>query len=135
MIPGTARTPRSGHSTGRRTTRRGLLPADVGTCGGLIANEYAQVLDENDRVIEGLYATGNITATVMGRNYLGRGREHRLHDGVRLRRRAARRRAASLPASRRKATIAAEMGSFTSSRGRRNPRGFIPDCMSSARRA
>jgi 3-oxosteroid 1-dehydrogenase len=50
-----------------------VLPADVGTCGGVIANEYAQVLDENDRVIEGLYATGNITATVMGRNYLGAG--------------------------------------------------------------
>ena len=50
-----------------------VVPADVGTCGGLIANEYAQVLDENDRVIEGLYATGNITATVMGRNYLGAG--------------------------------------------------------------
>jgi 3-oxosteroid 1-dehydrogenase len=50
-----------------------VVPADVGTCGGLIANEHAQVLDENDRVIEGLYATGNITATVMGRNYLGAG--------------------------------------------------------------
>jgi len=51
----------------------GVVPADVGTCGGLVANEHAQVLDENDRVIEGLYATGNITATVMGRNYLGAG--------------------------------------------------------------
>ena len=50
-----------------------VVPADVGTCGGLVANEYAQVLDEYDRVIEGLYATGNITATVMGRNYLGAG--------------------------------------------------------------
>jgi 3-oxosteroid 1-dehydrogenase len=50
-----------------------VVPADVGTCGGLVANEYAQVLDENERVIEGLYATGNITATVMGRNYLGAG--------------------------------------------------------------
>jgi len=50
-----------------------VVPADVGTCGGLVANEYAQVLGEDDRVIEGLYATGNITATVMGRNYLGAG--------------------------------------------------------------
>jgi 3-oxosteroid 1-dehydrogenase len=50
-----------------------VFPADVGTCGGLVANEHAQVLDENDRVIDGLYATGNITATVMGRNYLGAG--------------------------------------------------------------
>jgi 3-oxosteroid 1-dehydrogenase len=50
-----------------------VFPADVGTCGGLVANEHAQVLDENDQVINGLYATGNITATVMGRNYLGAG--------------------------------------------------------------
>jgi 3-oxosteroid 1-dehydrogenase len=50
-----------------------VFPADVGTCGGLVANEHAQVLDENDQVIDGLYATGNITATVMGRTYLGAG--------------------------------------------------------------
>jgi 3-oxosteroid 1-dehydrogenase len=50
-----------------------VYPADVGTCGGVITNEHAQVLDENDRVIDGLYATGNITATVMGRRYLGAG--------------------------------------------------------------
>jgi 3-oxosteroid 1-dehydrogenase len=50
-----------------------VFPADVGTCGGVITNEHAQVLDEQDRVIDGLYATGNITATVMGRTYLGAG--------------------------------------------------------------
>ncbi|MBV8928218.1 MAG: FAD-binding protein [Mycobacteriaceae bacterium] len=50
-----------------------VYPADVGTCGGVITNEYAQVLDEHDQVIEGLYATGNTTATVMGRTYLGAG--------------------------------------------------------------
>jgi len=50
-----------------------VFPADVGTCGGVITNEYAQVLDEQDQVIDGLYATGNITATVMGRHYLGAG--------------------------------------------------------------
>ncbi len=50
-----------------------VFPADVGTCGGVITNEYAQVLDEHDRVIEGLYATGNTTATVMGRTYPGAG--------------------------------------------------------------
>ena len=50
-----------------------VFPADVGTCGGVVTNEHAQVLDEQDRVIDGLYATGNITATVMGRNYLGAG--------------------------------------------------------------
>ncbi len=30
-----------------------VLPADVGTCGGVITNEHAQVLDEQDRVIDG----------------------------------------------------------------------------------
>jgi 3-oxosteroid 1-dehydrogenase len=50
-----------------------VFPADVGTCGGVVTNEHAQVLDEQDRVIEGLYATGNTTATVMGRTYPGAG--------------------------------------------------------------
>ncbi|MCV7194984.1 FAD-binding protein [Mycobacterium angelicum] len=50
-----------------------VVPADVGTCGGVVTNEYAQVLDNDERAIDGLYATGNITATVMGRNYLGAG--------------------------------------------------------------
>lgn len=50
-----------------------VFPGDVGTCGGLITDEQAQVLDERGRVIDGLYATGNITATVMGRKYLGAG--------------------------------------------------------------
>ncbi|MDT5340137.1 MAG: 3-oxosteroid 1-dehydrogenase [Mycobacterium sp.] len=50
-----------------------IFPGDVGTCGGVITNEFAQVIDDHDRVIDGLYATGNITATVMGRTYLGAG--------------------------------------------------------------
>jgi 3-oxosteroid 1-dehydrogenase len=50
-----------------------VFPADVGTCGGVITNEHAQVINENDEVIDGLYAAGNITATVMGRTYLGAG--------------------------------------------------------------
>ncbi|CDO88716.1 3-ketosteroid-delta-1-dehydrogenase [Mycobacterium triplex] len=50
-----------------------VLPADVGTCGGVITNEHAQVLDQQDQVIDGLYATGNTTATVMGRTYPGAG--------------------------------------------------------------
>ncbi|BBZ44193.1 FAD-binding protein [Mycobacterium parmense] len=50
-----------------------VLPADVGTCGGVVTNEHAQVLDQHDRVIDGLYATGNTTATVMGRTYPGAG--------------------------------------------------------------
>jgi len=50
-----------------------IYPADVGTCGGLVTNEHAQVLDQLDSPIPGLYATGNITATVMGRTYPGAG--------------------------------------------------------------
>jgi 3-oxosteroid 1-dehydrogenase len=50
-----------------------VVPGDVGTCGGLLTNEHAQVLDLHDQPIPGLYATGNTTATVMGRHYLGPG--------------------------------------------------------------
>jgi 3-oxosteroid 1-dehydrogenase len=50
-----------------------IYPADVGTCGGVVTNEHAQVLDEAGTPIAGLYATGNITATVMGRTYPGAG--------------------------------------------------------------
>jgi 3-oxosteroid 1-dehydrogenase len=50
-----------------------VVPGDIGTCGGLVTNEHAQVVGQDDRPIEGLYATGNGTATVMGRHYLGPG--------------------------------------------------------------
>ena len=50
-----------------------VVPGDIGTCGGLVTDEHARVLGEDDQPIEGLYATGNITATVMGRHYLGPG--------------------------------------------------------------
>jgi 3-oxosteroid 1-dehydrogenase len=50
-----------------------VLPGDIGTCGGLVTDEHARVLDAHDEPIEGLYATGNSTATVMGRHYLGPG--------------------------------------------------------------
>ncbi len=50
-----------------------VFPADVGTCGGLVADEYARVLDPSGKPIEGLYAAGNITASVMGPSYPGAG--------------------------------------------------------------
>jgi 3-oxosteroid 1-dehydrogenase len=50
-----------------------VVPGDIGTCGGLVTDEHARVVDQQDRPIAGLYATGNITATVMGRHYLGPG--------------------------------------------------------------
>lgn len=50
-----------------------VVPGDIGTCGGLLTDDHARVLDQDDQPIGGLYATGNITATVMGRHYLGPG--------------------------------------------------------------
>jgi 3-oxosteroid 1-dehydrogenase len=50
-----------------------VVPGDIGTCGGLLTNADAQVVGGDDRPILGLYATGNGTATVMGRHYLGPG--------------------------------------------------------------
>jgi 3-oxosteroid 1-dehydrogenase len=50
-----------------------MLPSDIGTCGGLLTDEHGRVLGADDVPIEGLYATGNSTATVMGRHYLGPG--------------------------------------------------------------
>lgn len=50
-----------------------VFPGDLGTKGGLITDEHARVLRANGSVIEGLYAAGNTTATVMGRSYPGPG--------------------------------------------------------------
>jgi 3-oxosteroid 1-dehydrogenase len=50
-----------------------VFPGDVGTSGGVLADERARVLDNSDRPIAGLYATGNMSATVMGRTYPGAG--------------------------------------------------------------
>lgn len=46
-----------------------IYPGDVGTSGGIVTNEHAQVLKTDGSVIPGLYATGNSTASVMGRCY------------------------------------------------------------------
>lgn len=50
-----------------------VYPGDVGTCGGLVTDEHARVIDRSGGVVEGLYATGNCTASVMGRTYPGAG--------------------------------------------------------------
>ncbi len=50
-----------------------VWPGDLGTKGGLLTNEFAQVLHENGSVIQGLYAAGNNSASVMGRTYPGPG--------------------------------------------------------------
>lgn len=49
-----------------------IYPSDVGTCGGFLTDEFGRVMGQ-DRPVPGLYATGNVTATVMGRHYLGAG--------------------------------------------------------------
>lgn len=50
-----------------------MVPGDVGTAGGIVTDEYARVLRADGSVIPGLYATGNSTASVMGRTYPGAG--------------------------------------------------------------
>ncbi len=50
-----------------------IYPGDLGTKGGLVTNEYAQVLKENGDRISGLYAVGNTAASVMGATYPGPG--------------------------------------------------------------
>lgn len=50
-----------------------IYPGDLGTKGGLLSDEHARVLRKDGSVIEGLYAAGNNTASVMGRTYPGAG--------------------------------------------------------------
>jgi 3-oxosteroid 1-dehydrogenase len=50
-----------------------LYPGDVGTSGGILADENARVLRTDGSVIPGLYVTGNSSAAVMGRCYPGAG--------------------------------------------------------------
>ena len=45
----------------------------MGTKGGLVTNEHAQVLKEDGSVIDGLYAVGNNSSSVMGNSYPGPG--------------------------------------------------------------
>ena len=55
-----------------------LYPGDVGTSGGLLCNEHSQVLSVDGDVMPGLYAAGNVTATVMGRDLSRRWSEYRV---------------------------------------------------------
>jgi 3-oxosteroid 1-dehydrogenase len=50
-----------------------MYPGDVGTAGGVVTDEHARVLRGDGSVITGLYATGNCTASVVGRCYPGAG--------------------------------------------------------------
>jgi 3-oxosteroid 1-dehydrogenase len=46
---------------------------DLGTKGGLVCDADSRVLREDGSVIDGLYATGNTSASVMGNEYAGAG--------------------------------------------------------------
>lgn len=50
-----------------------VYPGDLGTKGGLVTDEFARVLRTDGSVIDGLYAAGNNTASVMGHTYPGPG--------------------------------------------------------------
>ncbi|MEV7794275.1 FAD-dependent oxidoreductase [Streptomyces sp. NPDC087512] len=48
-------------------------PGDIGTKGGLVTDATGRVLREDGTVIEGLYASGNVSSAVMGATYPGPG--------------------------------------------------------------
>lgn len=51
-----------------------MVLSDLGTCGGLTADEYGRVLRKEDKSpIHGLYAIGNNSANIFGRVYPGAG--------------------------------------------------------------
>ena len=50
-----------------------VVPGDLGTKGGLETDEFARVVTSEGEIIPGLYATGNCSASVMGRTYPGAG--------------------------------------------------------------
>lgn len=50
-----------------------VVIGDLGTKGGVVTDADAQVLREDGTVIDGLYAAGNNSASVMGRTYPGPG--------------------------------------------------------------
>ncbi|TAM33546.1 MAG: FAD-dependent oxidoreductase [Rhodanobacter sp.] len=50
-----------------------LWPGDIGTKGGLLTDRDGRALDNDGKVIEGLYCIGNNSASVMGPAYPGAG--------------------------------------------------------------
>lgn len=50
-----------------------VYPGDIGTSGGLLCDEESRVLRPDGSPVAGLYASGNTSASVMGRRYLGAG--------------------------------------------------------------
>lgn len=50
-----------------------IVIGDLGTKGGVVTDEFARAVREDGSVIEGLYAAGNCSASVMGHTYPGPG--------------------------------------------------------------
>ena len=50
-----------------------IYPGDIGTNGGLVTDDKARVMGEDDTPIPGLYAVGNNAASSMGESYPGAG--------------------------------------------------------------
>jgi succinate dehydrogenase/fumarate reductase flavoprotein subunit len=50
-----------------------MVLSDLGTCGGLRADDRARVLREDGTVVDGLYAIGNSAANAFGTTYPGAG--------------------------------------------------------------
>ncbi|MFN6544160.1 3-ketosteroid-delta-1-dehydrogenase [Mycolicibacterium nivoides] len=50
-----------------------MVLSDLGTCGGLRADDHARVLREDGTAIDGLYAIGNTAANAFGHTYPGAG--------------------------------------------------------------
>lgn len=50
-----------------------IYPGDLGTKGGILTDQHGRALREDLSVIEGLYAAGNSSASVMGDRYPGPG--------------------------------------------------------------
>jgi 3-oxosteroid 1-dehydrogenase len=50
-----------------------MVPGDLGTKGGLRTDVHGRVLREDGSIIDGLYASGNVSAPVMGHTYAGPG--------------------------------------------------------------
>ena len=65
MVP---RLPASGS-----VTTAPIVPADLGTKGGIVTDERARALRADGSVIDGLYAAGNASSAVMGHTYAGPG--------------------------------------------------------------
>ncbi len=45
----------------------------LGTKGGVVVDEFARVVKKDGQPIEGLYASGNCSASIMGETYPGPG--------------------------------------------------------------